>query len=567
MQADAPRVGRPPGSQPAPPTPRSDPTLPDPRTLLLWVFAARVLAAAALLIGAALVWTTTPQLSFIASVAVILALTLTAYGFWVVRIRNQAVGRVFLLAQAVTDLCIVTAIIHVSGSLDSAFPALYVIVIAAYSLLLPVGTGAAVPVMATLLYFADLTLLHHARPGLGFWGQVTVFCAAYAIIALLAARLREARAERHTLQTELRRVKLEADDILRHIRSGVLTVDGDGRLAFINPMAERLLQVDGARNTGLPVLDQLKIRSPELWAAIVAAIRHGHKVSRGEGLVQLEDGRSFPIGLSTTTFERESDERPSVTAIFTDISDLKRLQDLHLRAERLEAVAALSASLAHEIRNPLASIRSSVEQLARVTRADPDERLLAQLIVRESERLSRLLSEFLDFGRVRASRYVPVDLFGVASAAARLVREHPDCGPEAKITVQGGTTILDGDEDLLHRILINLMLNAVQAARGPADVRVTVGMGRPADLPAGANIENPVRLEVQDDGPGIPADLRDRLFQPFVTGRVGGTGLGLAIVQRAVEAHRGLVLVDSRPGAGTTFTIFFPARGSAEEAA
>ena len=347
----------------------------------------------------------------------------------------------------------------------------------------------------------------------------------------------------------------------------MLTVDGEGRLAFINPMAERLLQVDAARNTGLPVLDRLKVRSPELWAAIVAAIRHGHKVSRGEGLVQLEDGRSFPIGLSTTTFERESDERPSVTAIFTDISDLKRLQDLHLRAERLEAVAALSASLAHEIRNPLASIRSSVEQLAGGARADPDDRLLAQLIVRESERLSRLLSEFLDFGRVRASRTVPVDLFGVASAAARLVREHPDCGPDAKITVQGSTTILDGDEDLLHRILMNLMLNAVQAARGPADIRVTVAAARAADLPIGAGIENPVRLDVHDDGPGIPAELRDRLFQPFVTGRVGGTGLGLAIVQRAVEAHRGLVLVDSRPGAGTTFTIFFPARGSAEEAA
>ncbi|MFI5210758.1 MAG: PAS domain-containing protein, partial [Gemmatimonadales bacterium] len=274
-----------------PPAPRSDPTLPDPRTLLLWVFAARVLAAAALLIGAALVWTTTPQLSFIASVAVILALTLTAYGFWVVRIRNQSVGPVFLLAQALTDLCIVTAIIHISGSLDSAFPALYVIVIAAYSLLLPVGIGATVPILATLLYLGDLVILHHVRPGLGFWGQITVFCAAYAIIAVLAARLREARAERHTLQTELRRVKMEADDILRHIRSGVLTVDGEGRLAFINPMAERLLQVNAEQNTGLPVLDRLKIRSPELWAAIVAAIRHGHKVSRGEGLVQLEDGR------------------------------------------------------------------------------------------------------------------------------------------------------------------------------------------------------------------------------------------------------------------------------------
>jgi signal transduction histidine kinase len=332
-------------------------------------------------------------------------------------------------------------------------------------------------------------------------------------------------------------------------------------------MAERLLQIGGEAATGLPVLDKLKLRSPELWAAILAAIRHGRKVSRGEGIVLHEDGRIFPIGLSTTAFEGDVDGRPAVTAIFTDISDLKRLNELNLRAERLEAVAALSASLAHEIRNPLASIRSSVEQLARSAHADEDDRYLAQLIVRESDRLSRLLSEFLDFARVRASEFVPVDLQAVVAAAARLVREHPDCRPDIEIRVQGTRTVLDGDEDLLHRVVANLLLNAVQAARGPLVITVTTRPAKPVELPGGCAIEQPVCLEVKDTGPGIPDELRDRLFQPFVTGRVGGTGLGLAIVQRAVEAHRGVVLMDSEPGKGTTFTIFFPARRVAEEAA
>ena len=96
---------------------------------------------------------------------------------------------------------------------------------------------------------------------------------------------------------------------------------------------------------------------------------------------------------------------------------------------------------------------------------------------------------------------------------------------------------------------------------------VTTRPAKVAELPGGCTIEQPVCLEVKDTGPGIPEDLRDRLFEPFVAGRVGGTGLGLAIVQRAVEAHRGMVLVDSTPGTGTTFTIFFPARRAAEEAA
>jgi PAS domain S-box-containing protein len=429
------------------------------------------------------------------------------------------------------------------------------------------GGGLLVAVLITATYFGDRMWLQEAGLGLAFWGQIAVFVTAYLLTGVLANRLRAAGVERESLQSELRRVRLAADEILRNIRSGVMTVDEAGRLAFINPMAERLLQIDGESAAGLPILDKLKLRSPELWAALVAAIRHGRKVSRGEGTVLHEDGRIFPIGLSTTTFERDSDGRPSVTAIFTDISDLKRLNELNLRTERLEAVASLSASLAHEIRNPLASIRSSVEQLARSAHADEDDRYLAQLIVRESDRLSRLLSEFLDFARVRATEFVPVDLQAVVTAAARLIREHPDCRPDIEIRVQGSRTVLDGDEDLLHRVVANLLLNAVQAARGPMLVSVSTRPAKAAEVPGGFTIEQAVCLEVKDNGPGIPEELRERLFQPFVTGRAGGTGLGLAIVQRAVEAHRGLVLVDSASDRGATFTIFFPARRAAEEAA
>jgi len=384
---------------------------------------------------------------------------------------------------------------------------------------------------------------------------------------VLGHRLRAAGMEHATLATELRRVRLEADDILRNIRSGVLTIDGFGRLAFINPTAERLLALEGAQLMGMPVLEELKGRSLELWAAIVAGIRNGRKISRGEGAVSRQNGQSFPIGLSTTTFRQEAQDAPSVTAIFTDISDLKEVQELQQRAERLEAVAALSASLAHEIRNPLASIRSSVEQLARSKHADEDEWILAGLIVRESDRLSRLLSEFLDFARVRATHLVPLDLHAVVVAVVRLVRAHPDCRPDTSIVIDGHHTMLEGDEDLLHRIVTNLVLNAAQAAHGPMKITVDVAPVKGSEIPQGANLERAIRLQIRDDGPGIPEEIRERLFEPFVSGRTGGSGLGLAIVQRAVEAHRGLVLVDSTPGTGTTFTIFLPANAMAEDAA
>jgi len=544
------------------------PSLPPQRTLLTWLFIGRLALALATLVGASLVWTSRPDVSFISSIDVVFALTFTGYGAWAVFVRGIAPSKAFLQIQALVDIGLVTALVHLAGEPKSAFPTLYVVVVAAYAMLLPLGGGVFTAVAASAMFLADVLWGQSARPDTAFWVQFAVLNRLFLLVAVLSQRLREAGAEQASLETELQRVRLEADDILRNIRSGVLTVDGRGRLAFINPTAERMLRLDAANLLGQPVLEQLKIRSSELWAAINSGIRNGRKISRGEGLVASAQGRQFPIGLSTTVFQQESQETPSVTAIFTDISDLKQLQELHLRAERLEAVAALSASLAHEIRNPLASIRSSVEQLSRSRYATGDERFLAELIVRESDRLSRLLNEFLDFSRVRATEFVPVDLREVAVAVTRLVQEHPDCPDDAELEVKGPRTMLDGDGDLLHRVIANLVLNAVQAARG-SKVHVTVSVGGAdggADLPHG-HLERAVRLEVRDDGPGIPEEIRERLFQPFVSGRPGGSGLGLAIVQRAVEAHRGLVLVDSKPGAGTIFTVLLPAEWTPEEAA
>jgi two-component system, NtrC family, sensor histidine kinase PilS len=563
MQPDA-TPGRP-GGTAAQRTGRS--SLPDQRTLLSWLFLGRVALAIATLVAAALIWTETPDVSFIISVTVLLALVITAYGAWHVFVRDQPASRRFLFVQALVDVALVTTLVHLAGP-RSVFPALYVLVVAAYAVLMPLSAGIAITLLATAAYLTDAIYGVSTPPNGPFWAQVVVFNVVFIIVAILGHRLRQAGMEQHTLESELRRVRLEADDILHNIRSGVLTVDGLGRLAFINPTAQRLLQLDGDQLMGRPVLDELKQRSTELWAAMVAGTRHGRKVSRGEGFAAHDGGRMFPIGLSTTTFQQETQQAPSVTAIFTDISDLKQLQELHLRAERLEAVAELSASLAHEIRNPLASIRSAVEQLARGQQAGEDERVLAGLIVRESDRLTRLLGEFLDFSRVRATKFEPVDLHTVASAAVRMVRQHPDSSREAELTLEGERSMLEGDEDLLHRVVANLTLNAVQAAAGgPVNVTVRVGPVTSAEMPHGIDLEHGVRLQVSDNGPGIPEEIRERLFQPFVSARPGGSGLGLAIVQRAVEAHRGLVYVESAPGSGTTFTIYLPATWVAEDAA
>jgi two-component system sensor histidine kinase PilS (NtrC family) len=284
------------------------------------------------------------------------------------------------------------------------------------------------------------------------------------------------------------------------------------------------------------------------------------RTTRAEGTVVSGD-REFPIGV-TTTFMEDTTGHVSATAIFQDISDSKRVEGLRLRAERLEGIAELSASLAHEIKNPLASIRSSVEQISKMPHAGKDERALTELVMRESDRLSRLLSEFLDFARVRVARMDPIDLCEIARGAARLASAHPDARGGVRvecIVPDGGPIMIMGDEDMLHRALFNLALNGVQAS--PPKATVTIEVLMDVQDPAssdGASDAGSVGIRVSDHGAGIPEQVRDRLFDPFTTTKPQGTGLGLAVVHRAVVAHKGLVLIDSGVQ-GTKVTIVLPA--------
>lgn len=501
------------------------------------------------------------------SIALVAAVAFVA-SFWLgwrLRHPNDVPGPSALLLQAAVDVVVITSLISFTPATATSVAALYIALVTAYALLLPVGRGLLAVGFAVTCYV--LVSIHGpGRPDALFWTQVCVIAFVGGLIAILGNRLTDASRGQRALEAALFQTRLEADEILASIQSGVLSIDGDGRLVYLNPRGRKILGGSVAAYVpGQPVLETLRARSRELHDAITRGISGGGRVARAEAQVRRDDGSLFPVGLSTTAFNRPGGTSRVVTAIFTDISDLKRLQEFRLRAERLEAVAALSASLAHEIRNPLAAIRSAVEQLARSVGPDEDEQTLARLVLRESERLNRLLSEFLDFSRVRASKFERLDLADLVRDAARVVGEHP-AAKDVEIVVGGGPVELDADVDLMNRLVSNLLLNAVQALDGHGRVDVSVGLARTGEGPGGA-VERPVKLVVRDNGPGIPDAVRERLFEPFVTGRQGGTGLGLAIVQRAVSAHRGVILVDTAPRAGTTFSIFLPATWNREDRA
>ena len=532
------------------------------------IYVGRVLVATVVFVAAAFYFRAVPpEVLLLLAVGAIASLLMSGGSAFWTHVARRSPGATFMYLQALFDLVLVTMVVHVTGGADSDFASLYIAVIAYAAVLLPLKSSLLVTIFGSSTYVADIIWGHPTQLTLAVWLQIGVFLTVAVATGWLASRVRVVGREREVLQREVKRLRLEAGDILRNIGSGVVTVDGDGSLVYANPAAEALLDFRASEWAGRPVLSFLDARSHELAAAISRTQQTGVRIFRAEGSV-LAGALARPIGMTTTALHVEGQETPSVTAIFTDISDQKRLDELNLRTERLEAVAELSASLAHEIKNPLASIRSSVEQLARMgPDAGDDERFLGQLVIRESDRLSRLLNEFLDFARVRVAMSRPVDLIQVSRAAADMVRQHPACREDTQIRILGETITVEGDEDLLHRVVTNLVLNAVQAGDGRVRVSVEVREARPDELPRGVSLQRPVLLRVADDGPGIPAELKDRLFDPFVTGRAGGSGLGLAVVQRAVQAHRGYVFVESIMGQGTTFTIFLPAKGSREAAA
>ena len=536
-----------------------------PERFIRWIYVARMSVASAIFIAAVVVWTTAePEKTRLAALTFVGALFFTGLSAFRTEIRRTPLTEGFLYTQLIVDLLVVTSVVHLTDGERSGFAALYILVNAGAALLFPIGGALLIALLGIVFYLADAITVSSDLPEVYFWLQLAVFSAVAIITAYLSARLREAGQGTERLEAELHGVRLREKDILANIRSGIITVDDAGSLLFANPSASEIVGFDLEPEIGRPVLGAVRETAAVLAEALALAIESHSPVARTEGMVE-RNGRRFPLGVTTTSSDGDGVHVPrTTTAIFQDISDQKRLEELNLRAQRLEAVAELSASLAHEIKNPLASIRSAVEQISRRPAANEDERTLGNLIVRESDRLSRLLSEFLDFARVRVTRREPVDIGAVVRGAAAIAAQHPDGagGAALDVSLPDHALFVLGDDDLLHRAFFNLVLNALQATRPGTTVRVAVSVASSARLPRGVRFATgAVAVDVSDEGTGVPDDVAGRLFEPFTTSKPGGTGLGLAITHRAIEAHKGLVLVDSGPQ-GTRMTVFLPLAAS-----
>jgi two-component system, NtrC family, sensor histidine kinase PilS len=534
----------------------------DPRRALLWVYAVRTVLSVALIV-------VLPQLAAgqtstavrLVQAAAIMAFAVTGISLIAVEMYRAPTSRGFLLWQAVTDMALITALVHVTNGSESQFAALYILVIAYSALLIPKSGGLIAALLVCAFYFTDIVVTRDFVLDSTAWLQMGNFATVAVGTGYVSARLREVGSGSQVLAETLRRERLQASDVLDNIRSGVLTIDAAGVLRYSNQAADALLGLELSQYVGRSVRTELERAAPAMLQTLERAIRTRTRTSRAEARVML-DGHEQLLGMTVTYLRGEElTDAGSATAIFSDISDQRQLEDLHVRAGQLEAVSELAASLAHEIKNPLASIRSAVEQLGRMPTADEDTGALTRLVVRESDRLSRLLSEFLDFARVRVTRVIPLDFAALVQETINLVAAHPDRSVTTSLIFDADPReqTMDGDADLLHRAIFNLVLNAAQAVGERGAVHVTLRTATVDTVPGGVLPDaGGVLLTIQDDGPGMPADVRDKIFTPFFTTKPRGSGLGLPVVHRAIEAHRGVVLVDSSPGSGTCFTIFLP---------
>ena len=543
---------------PTPDAPTQEPR-PLARNLLRWLYIGRVTLVGGIFAGAVFSWfEALPQDLLIVVMLFAVALVATAGAFWYTHWLGREPGKYFLYAHVILDVLLVTGIVHVTGGRLSGFASVYILVISEGALLLPLPGGVVIGALVSIAYFADIAW---GRPSdtfsdpLSLALNIGLFSVVAIVTGLVGDRLRRAS---QVVESQLRQLRLDTGDILGNLSTGVITVTGEGRLAYANPAADALLGAELQLRVGEPVLDRIEGIAPRLGAILRSAINDGKPVSRARARAEA-GGNPVSLGVSTAILDRAEGEPRSVTALFQDITDLERMGELNVRAQRLEAVATLSASLAHEIKNPLASIRSAVEQLGGNRVSGEDRQVLERLVLTESDRLSRLLSEFLEFSGLKISAREEIDLQEVVRGCLVLVKQHPDTqGVEISTQIPGGPIPILGDADLIHRAVFNLVLNAAHAAGQGGRVVVSLTDERYRSRLRGTDIEHPVRLTVSDSGEGIVSEVRNRIFDPFFTTKAGGSGLGLAVVHRAVEAHSGVTFVEHGPEGGAQFVIYLP---------
>jgi two-component system sensor histidine kinase PilS (NtrC family) len=390
------------------------------------------------------------------------------------------------------------------------------------------------------------------------WGRVIgnliAVLVAYHGVALLASRL----------PYRVSTVRILYDEVIERLREGLVAIDKRGHIVLVNREACRLLNWSHPGSLVGRRFEEVLRRKED--RTVLEVLARGTDV-QAELSLTIRGRTPMDVEVTTTVLSDSNGQVRGVVGIFRDLSLKRRLEEAERRVARLSGTEEVAMGIAHEIRTPLASIRGAVQELTRSTPQDGADRRLGEIVRRESDRLDRLLQDFLDYARMRPPLSGPVDLGLLCAETVELLRRRPNA---TGVTIEGPAAarhVVQGDGDQLRQALTNIGVNALDALAGgdPARPRRLHIAFNDVELPQRS--EGPerrlearrgVEVAFDNDGPPIsPLDV-ERIFTPFFTTKQGGLGLGLAITQKIIRMHGGTVLCDGGALGGVCFRIQLP---------
>jgi two-component system sensor histidine kinase PilS (NtrC family) len=474
--------------------------------------------------------------------------------------------RLLISIQLAADTLCIGLLVHFSGGPYSAFPLVFLVPImlgayyrdARWSMAIAgtaailVGGGHFGLALGWILTGTETTLDYlQGWPVFVTALHMAVFLVTGMISGGLARRLAERRQEQTRSRIMAQKARWEVRNILDNIQSGLITVNRKGVITRVNPSACRILQLAPADLLNQDIRGVFATDMQELTDTILPVATGGEPVSRGEVHIQRQGAR-MPLGLNVNHVTSPAGRIIGAITIFTDLTREKEMSARIRESDRLAAIGELAASIAHEIRNPLASIRGSVEILAGELDLAGYQNQLLELVLKESARVNTIINDFLAYSRMPAATKACFGAEEFRDQISLQIRQHIAAkGGQVAVYCQVNPPDLTivADPGQLTQMTLNLAINACQAMSYQGELRIGLNL-----VAGGETYE----LAVTDNGPGIEAEIREHLFSPFKTTKEGGTGLGLSIVARIASAHGGSVKVEDHPDRGAIFRVRWP---------
>ena len=491
---------------------------------------------------------------------------LTIVYFFVLRLSKSYAWQIRM--QFLLDTLLITWLVWRTGDLTSPYIMLYIVSISISSIFL---SGRETILMSSFCVFLFTVLSAVIAAGVVRSFGVTPEPSkaiqiigfndvAFLIVGLLASRLSDRRASGEKLKETaktLANLRVLHERIVESIRSGLITTDLEGNIYTFNQTASEITGYSAEAMRGKSVyalFGDIKLPIGEA----LEATETGDQPPRFETDVITPEDFAVRVGYGVSPLYSESGETTGLIITFQDLTEIRSIEESSRRKDRLAAVGRVAAGLAHEIRNPLGAMRGAIQVLQSQTPPESSHAQLMEIILRESDRLNKIITNFLTYARPRVSNFSEIDVREAINDTFTLLKHSPDVTEnlDLQAVLPDNPVMISADPTQLKQIFWNLARNSIQAMTGGGSLKVTLEK---------VNTER-IRIIFADTGGGMPPEQVEQLFEPFSQSTTGGTGLGLSIVYQIIRDHNGSINVRSRENDGTTITIELPTESRSQSA-